>query len=98
MLRRLVEMLEIPLFDRVTRIEHVMPDFADLPIERQEVATLHELERITARKHEPFQLEDSDLAAVRATVPPCRVASVQQTGSQIDIDLEVGPMQGCSEP
>ena len=94
-MRGMVETMKIPIFDRVSQIESAYRDVGEIPLAQEDVKKLHELEKITVIKMFG-SLTASDLKAIEELVPPCRIASANNTANQIEVNVLPGNALACS--
>ncbi len=107
-IRGLVEVMEIPIFNRVSQIHYRIKDLSEIQLDKEDVVRMHRLELILVSKRSEKLVDESDVKAVGDIVPPCRLASVDKTKrasgnyyqmpskNQINIKVNPGSTFACS--
>lgn len=98
MFRRLVDAFEIPFFNRVSAISYSVNDLSEIPLHKEEVAQLRELEKISVARYGAKPVDDLEIKAAQELVPACRLGSVESTRNRIDIQVEPGSRFACCAP
>jgi hypothetical protein len=98
-IRGLVEAMHVPIFNRVTQIRYEFKDVREIPLNKEDVARLSQLEQISVTKRSKTNVTASEIDVVREFVPTCRVASLQQAQNEISLELTHSLVfrGGCSE-
>jgi hypothetical protein len=97
-IRRFVEALEIPIFNRVNEISYEVTNLSEIQLRKEQVARLHELEQILVSRRGVKPFDESEIKAAEEIVPACRLASVEKTKNQISIKLNPGSQLACCAP
>jgi ribosomal protein L35 len=92
-----VQGLRIPLFDRVQEIRAEYGDVKSLPITREHIASLKNVERLRLTKT-AGTVTKSDSDHIEKLVPPCRLASHSHSKNKIEVELLPGYALTCSAP
>ncbi len=95
LLRRIVGAFEIPLFNRVNEINYRVSKLDEIVMASDDLARFHELEKVSVVKRGSKRINESDLEASAALVPPCRIAALEDDGNQIQITVNRGSPFGC---
>ena len=95
LLRGLIEKMEWPIFYRITRIEYSLAKPTEIPLSREIVARMYELEQISVSKFSDEAISQTDIKAIEEAIPPCRLASISNTSREIDVALNSGSIFGC---
>ena len=95
-IRRLVEAMEIPIFNRVSQINHTFKDLSKIQLKKEDVAGMHELEQISFSKLGNKLVNESEFKTVKEMVPPCRRGKVDRKKNHIDIEVDSGFTLACS--
>ena len=97
-LRRFVHALRIPIFNRINEISYSVSDLNEIRLGRQEVAKLHDLERILISQNGIWPFDETDVLTAEEMVPPCRLAAVDKSETKISIAVNRGSPLGCCAP
>jgi hypothetical protein len=97
-IRRLLEVLEIPIFNRVNEISYQVTNLSEIQLRKEEVSRLHKLERILVTRRGVKPVDESEIKAAEDIVPACRLASVEKTKNQISIKVNPGSQLACCAP
>ena len=97
-IRPLVEALEIPIFNRVSEINYLVRDVGEIRLEKDEVASLHQLDEIVVTKQGAKPVVDSEVQTVSELVPACRLKNVEKTKNQISLQVSQGSRFACCSP
>ena len=87
--------MEIPIFDRVTQINFKFEDVSEIRLDKEDVAKMHRLEKISVSKRRQKVVSESDVKAVENFVPPCRLALVDKTEHQVNVTVRPGYRIAC---
>ena len=94
-IRRLVEAMEIPIFNRVSQITHTSKDLSKIQLKKEDVARMHKLEQISVSQLSNKLVNESDFKTVKDMVPPCRMGKVARKKNHIDIEVKSGFTSAC---
>ncbi|MGI9472670.1 MAG: hypothetical protein ACR2NZ_14110 [Rubripirellula sp.] len=97
-LRPIVEAFDIPMFDRVQKINYRVTDLSEIQLEKNDVARLHDLERISVSRRGVQLVDESEIRAAHDLVPACRLLGVESVKNQINIDVKPGSQLACCQP
>lgn len=97
-IRRLVEALEIPIFNRINEISYRVTNLSDIRLRKEEVARLRELEQIVISRRGAKPVDESEIKKVEDIVPACRLARVETTKNKISLKVNPGSRLACCSP
>ena len=85
--------MKAPIFDRVTSIRYRAKDLQDMPLEREDIAQLDELEHLDLAKYD--SVVEADILSITDRVPSCRLNSVSAKGKKLTVKVDVS-LRSCS--
>ena len=94
-MRGVIELLRIPIFNRISQLSYNFKDFNEIQLEREDLLRMPELELISVFKRSKERVNQSDVEAAGELVPPCRLDSMAAAADKITIKLNPRSVFAC---
>ena len=87
--RQLVESMEIPIFDRISKLRYNIQELDYVVLDKTDVAQMQKLEEIVVTKSDPQQVvSEAEISKIKQAVPSCRLASVDIDSKNVRVQVD----------
>ncbi|MGB7347500.1 MAG: hypothetical protein WBD20_24980 [Pirellulaceae bacterium] len=98
LIRRLINALDVDIFDRITEIESERYDLSNVRLTVDDIKAMDSLQRIAITRKSVRNVQQDDVKLVEAKVPLCRQGELRTVGSRIEMDVAPMPLfLGCAD-